>query len=278
MGKSNDKIKLVIIMKTKLAQGNFYNNSDYSIVYKSIYVSIPTHWHNFYEFDIILSGKGETVCNGKKYELKRGAVSLLSPLDFHGYKCDEHIEVINVHFHERDINYELLDRLSFAKEKVIFLSEKSLNNVEKLCELLRNSNKGAFSEEYRKKLTECLIITFLNSVQSEKAREIKHSGIKKAVVYLNTHFAMNPSMKEMADKFYLNPSYFSRAFKEHTGLTYKEYLRRLKLEYSSILIKNTELPLIDIVVKSGYETQSHFIREFKSYYKITPMKYREMQR
>ena len=37
-------------MKTKLAQGNFYNNSDYSIVYKSIYVSIPTHWHNFYEF------------------------------------------------------------------------------------------------------------------------------------------------------------------------------------------------------------------------------------
>lgn len=262
-------------MKSRLAQGNFPDFSDYAIEYKNINGPLSVHWHDFYEFDIVTEGSGETVCNGKKYSMKRGTVSLLSPLDFHEYSVYENVKLINIQFHERDINYELLDKLSFAKNKVICMEEEALLNVEKLCELFNSDVKGVFAEEYRKKITECLIISFLNYADNEESSDIKYSNIKKAVVYLNTHFFLSPSMSETAERFYFNPSYFSRAFKENTGLTYKEYLRRLKLEYSRKLINYTDLSLIDVAIKSGYETQSHFCREFKECYGFSPTKLRK---
>lgn len=262
-------------MKGRLAKGDFVDYSDYAIHYKTLNKSTVTHWHNFYEFDIIVSGNGKTVCNGKKYALKRGMVSLLSPLDFHEYIISEDVKIINVQFRERDISCDLLDRLSFVTDKVVFLDEDKIKIMEKLSELIRRDLKGNLSEQYRKRIIECMIISFLDFVDNKKSSGIVHSSIKRAVVYLNTHFYENPSMKEIADKFYLNPSYFSRAFKENTGVTYKEYLRKLKLEYSRTLIKHTDLSLIDIAVKSGYETQSHFNREFKEYYGITPTKLRK---
>jgi len=264
------KTILVIKMKSRLAKREFFENSDYGIVTKTSTGIITTHWHDFYEFDLIVRGTGKTVCNGEKYQLKRGVVSLLSPLDFHEYVFDESVDMINIQFQERNVDCDLIDRLSFVKEHVVCFDDTTMENVEKLCELLKSPAEGKLSEEYRKRITECIIISFLNASNNEKNSNITLTSIKKAVVYLNTHFFKNPSMKETADKLFLNPSYFSRAFKKATGVTYKEYLRTLKLEYSRNLIKNTDLPLIDIAAKSGYETQSHFNREFKERYGISP--------
>ena len=56
--------------------------------------------------------------------------------------------------------------------------------------------------------------------------------------------------------------------------TYKDYLRVKKMRYARRLLLATELPMLEVAVQSGYETQNHFNREFKAYYGISPMEYR----
>ena len=68
----------------------------------------------------------------------------------------------------------------------------------------------------------------------------------------------------------MNERYFCQKFKDYTGKCYKDYLRERKLRYARRLVLATEMPLLQIAEESGYETQSHFNREFKDFFGISP--------
>lgn len=264
-------------MKPRLINGKFDLERDFFKEKKYFDENSSIHWHNCYEFDIVLSGKGETILNGKKYELKKGMVSFLSPMDFHEYEMFEPIDFLTIQFKEKDINFEILNRYMSLKKKIIYADDTTLTNMSNLYELLGNARESYFSDEYNKKILECIIISFLSCCDYEEESIVSSTSMQRAIIYLNTHFFENPSLKSVADMFYLNSSYFSRNFKKSMGVTYKEYLRKLKLEYSRKLIKYTDLSIVDIALKSGYETQSHFDREFKKYYNETPTSIRKKQ-
>ena len=59
---------------------------------------LSIHWHNFFELEIVTKGSGEVSCNNKKYPIKPGMVSLLTPLDFHEYSITSETDIINIQF------------------------------------------------------------------------------------------------------------------------------------------------------------------------------------
>ena len=71
---------------------------------------------------------------------------------------------------------------------------------------------------------------------------------------------------------------FEAKFREYTGKTYKEYLKELKLRYARRLLLVTEMSVTEISAASGYATQSHFNREFKNYYGLSPLGMRSGER
>lgn len=83
-------------------------------------------------------------------------------------------------------------------------------------------------------------------------------------------------MREVAKLFFLNESYFCRLFKGAVGISYKAYIKKLKLEYSLSLLQSTDLPITEIAGHCGYETQSHFNREFKKVYQLSPTAFRKL--
>ena len=85
----------------------------------------------------------------------------------------------------------------------------------------------------------------------------------------------NPLLKEFAGQFHLNENYLSMLFKEQIGENYKSYLRSLKLNHAEKLIIYTNMPITEIAFSSGYNTLSHFNREFKSMFHITPLEMRK---
>jgi len=66
-----------------------------------------------------------------------------------------------------------------------------------------------------------------------------------------------------------------RLFKKTTGKSYKAYIKDLKLEYASSLLRATSLPIIEIAGHCGYATLSHFNREFKTRYGVPPTHFRK---
>ena len=73
---------------------------------------------------------------------------------------------------------------------------------------------------------------------------------------------------------HLHPSYFSTVFKNSTGLSFKEYLNKVRIEESKILLLNTDFSIIDIAIAVGFEDQSYFSKVFKKYTGTTPKQFR----
>ena len=73
-------------------------------------------------------------------------------------------------------------------------------------------------------------------------------------------------MKEFGEQFHLSEKYISRYFKEHFHITLSQYITHLK---------DTDIPVTEIAMQSGYQNVSYFIRSFKKAYGVSPLKYKK---
>ena len=73
------------------------------------------------------------------------------------------------------------------------------------------------------------------------------------------------SLAYIAEKTGLSESHISKAFKKRTGISYLQYLTRIRMEHAKSLLDNGETNTSKISEKAGYENLSSFLRAFKKY-------------
>jgi len=81
------------------------------------------------------------------------------------------------------------------------------------------------------------------------------------------------SVKELANTVYYSPRHISRKITEATGMNTEAFLLYKKYLHAVHLIHNSNLSLTAIAYQSHFSDQSHFIRSFKTYTKLTPKEY-----
>jgi AraC family transcriptional regulator len=103
--------------------------------------------------------------------------------------------------------------------------------------------------------------------QERRAKELIHARLEEDV-----------SLAELADACELSRSYFSRAFKQSVGVTPYQWLVQRRVERAQELMLESEHPLADIALASGFSDQSHFTRVFSGMVKVSPARWRREQR
>ncbi|MDQ0194495.1 helix-turn-helix transcriptional regulator [Paenibacillus wynnii] len=88
----------------------------------------------------------------------------------------------------------------------------------------------------------------------------KRVEVAEACRYVSLRLGSRISLDEVADHLHLNASYFSRLFKKETGLTFIEYVTRLKMERAKELLDGTQCTVGDICEQLGYDNQSILLR------------------
>ena len=74
------------------------------------------------------------------------------------------------------------------------------------------------------------------------------------------------SLEQITQEIGTNRTYLLQALKEDKGITFKEYINRLRISYAEKLMEdNPTLTKSDIATMSGYNTQSSFYRNFNTY-------------
>ena len=85
------------------------------------------------------------------------------------------------------------------------------------------------------------------------------------------------TIEEMAGAVGLSPFHFAREFKRATGSTPHRYVTATRVEHAKRLLRETELPLVEIGLRSGFASQSHFTRLFRKVAAVTPGAYRRAE-
>lgn len=98
---------------------------------------------------------------------------------------------------------------------------------------------------------------------------------KEMVSYIQQNYTGTISLKEFGEQFHLSEKYISRYFKEHFHITLSQYVTYLRLEHAKQLLQDTDIPITEIALQSGYQNVSYFIRSFKKTYGVSPLKYRK---
>ena len=99
--------------------------------------------------------------------------------------------------------------------------------------------------------------------------------IREVLRYLEENMDRMVSRREAAKYVFLNEDYFSRVFRKETGMGYKEYLLKSKMDYAGKLLANTTMPVTLIASKVGYENFTNFTQMFRKVMGATPTEYRK---
>jgi len=101
------------------------------------------------------------------------------------------------------------------------------------------------------------------------------NDIDKAIEYIENNYDRYINLAMVSNHVSLNYSYFSHAFRERTGVSFIEYLRRIRINKAMELLENTDMKVYEISEKVGFENHKHFTRAFREQVGISPMEYRE---
>lgn len=98
--------------------------------------------------------------------------------------------------------------------------------------------------------------------------------IKRVIALMQDNPSRNFTLGKMAESVNLSPPYFCYLFKSITGVPPAKYLKSLRLEQAAMLLTTTFLSVKEIVKRVGLTDESHFVRDFKRFYGLTPSEYR----
>ena len=109
-----------------------------------------------------------------------------------------------------------------------------------------------------------------------------HGGLaswqeRRAKEIVRAKLAGDISLKELASSCGLSPSHFGRAFKQSVGCAPYQWLIKQRVELAKQLILNTNEPLCQIALATGFVNQSHFTRVFSQHTKASPAAWRRDQ-
>ncbi len=117
-----------------------------------------------------------------------------------------------------------------------------------------------------------VLLNVLNAIK-EAAIEANETGINKAIEFIENHFCEDISLKDVAKAVYLSESYLSRKIKKFKGISFVEYLTKLRMKKAVELLKEPNVKITDIASSLGYPDYRYFSQTFKKYLGYSPSEF-----
>lgn len=274
------------------------NNKLISVRTHTRFAEFPNHRHNYIEMMYVCQGSITHIIDDKLVELKQGDILLLNQHSWHATKkASENDIAINLLILPEffDYIYGMIGYNNSIAEFLINILKHDGNKGEyllfKVSDILQIQNlmeniidsllHGGYEFRHEHQITMGLLFLYLTKyiarVKKESVKDFDDMMVDTVLEYINDNYK-NASLTEIA--YQLNqPTYaLSKLIKHHTKKTFKELLQSRKFYRAEDLLKDTDLPVNDIIVAVGYENNSYFFKRFKAKYDMTPSAYRKLKR
>jgi transcriptional regulator GlxA family with amidase domain len=98
--------------------------------------------------------------------------------------------------------------------------------------------------------------------------------VKRVIEIIDERFSDKMSADSMSKHVNLSSARLRHLFKIETGLSLMQYVKRLRMKKAATLLQTTFLSIKEVAAHTGSGEISHFVRDFKTYYSVTPSEFR----
>ena len=247
---------------------------------------IPVHWHDYYEIEICLDGEGVMTINNKEFLIKPNTLFFITPSDFHSYKINKELKLINITFPPHCIEYsQIQDLLLLTNCFVCPLKNETLEDIVYMIKQIHTESdqKNYMGKKYISHLMSCLLISLLRLEKNSKKFNSDNINeypipVQKAVYHLMANFKEKVTLESVADVVGISPGYLSKEFSKNVGVGFKDFLVDLRLEHACQLLIYSDETITNIAYYCGFNSTSYFLRAFRKKYNNSPLKYRKLSK
>ena len=93
--------------------------------------------------------------------------------------------------------------------------------------------------------------------------------------FLQNHAHRGTTLAEVAQQAHVSPFYFCKLFKKSTGMTFTEFLARIRIEKAKSLLMDPLTRVSEVVYAAGFGSIPQFNSLFKRYVGMPPRQYRQ---
>jgi AraC family transcriptional regulator len=170
-------------------------------------------------------------------------------------------------------------RITF-RTRAVALDERLDRFARDLAEEMSEETAG--QELVLAALVEQLIIQLLRrqtNIRRSDELELSRVGmvdrrIRRAVELMHAHLDRDLPLEEIAAAAHLSPFHFARLFKKLTGASPHAYLAMLRAARAQTLLADTDLSIIEVGARVGYNSPSHFAKAFRQAWGLSPRAFR----
>ena len=242
------------------------------------------HLHEFIEIVYICSGSGTHRIDGVEYDVSRGSLLFINYRQIHAFAGD--MDYINLLIDPKWISEKLVDSenafelltlssftdfQSLSPDKALLrFSGEGRARVERLLEQMRMED--AAREPGYDTVLKAQVNILLTLIFRQMLPKIENLDFAQ---YIREHCDEKLTLETLARECFYNPSYFSRWFRGHYGMTVTEYINRSRIEKAKRLLQETGLSAEEIGRSVGYASKAAFYKRFAEVEGMTPQQYRK---
>ncbi|MDG4990273.1 AraC family transcriptional regulator [Lactococcus lactis] len=264
---------------------------DYTTMTNNI---LQYHWHNDFEFCLLLSGEIDFYIDKNKIPIRKGEGVFINAGSLHMGKLTSRGDsalMLVITFHPS--LFLIKDNHSFYKKYIQNIIESKIiggkiNSNSVIGAILIDRLKKLYMEHCDKQIDELLLLSslfeiwhyFLKYIDTNQVIEkiLSHKQereIKDIIFFIQTHYSENIVIDDIAKYAKISRSECFRIFKKFTSKKPIEYINNYRLASAARMIKNSNLTITDIYIKCGFSNASYFGKLFKKKYGLTPLKFRK---
>ncbi len=250
------------------------------------------HFHDEYEIFYIMDGQRQFYFNNRSFLAGKGDLILIDSNMIHMTRSPDQADpgyerlilyITSEKMAQMDAKFPELKIAAFFRNNpgIYRLSPEQQAGFLQTCDNFRREETGrAFGyAEAIEANTVLLLLHLVRELTDGESilplyQEEKYKSIYQLADYLSAHYAEHYSLDQLAAKFYLSKFYMCRLFRRAIGYSVSEYQTILRIQKAKEYLEKTKWSVSAIAERVGYNSLTHFEREFKRYMNVSPLRYR----
>ena len=270
----------------------------YILIKDAPITSLPMHWHSEYELTYASEGEFRCLIDSVEYKVEEGNAILTVSGDRHYYFPTSDARITRILFAPSlisdpacgdDCAAKVADKLRASSRSTAGWPEEGKDELRKLISWLGSDTLGKSDPAYILGARGgVLLILSLFLRMAEKSGADPSSSpvsddkvmdrIEKVFTLVNDSYDKDITLTSAAETAGYVPTYFSRIFREYTGMTFYSYLTMYRVAIAEYKLVSTDMSINDIAISSGFGSVKTFDRIFKDKLGTSPLKYRKKMR